>query len=240
LTGPRPCLRLAGISANRALRWRECSNFRLRPQECARTRAAAEAGFYDMKPGDAWQWRLRHAWRGVRRPVVGRHVRGGLCLATPGIDSAGAASCQRAFGKPEDRLYTYGASVGGLIKKDKLFLYSALERYTFANYGVGSLSLTVPTTAFLTGDFSALLDKTTILGIDSPGQTVYKGAILDPQTGKAFSGNIIPAARTSAVSQKIAATWARAPRKSGLQACWGTADRVVSAIFAAVALHAGG
>ena len=106
----------------------------------------------------------------------------------PGLDSAGAASCQRAFGKPADSLYTYGGSFGGAIKKDKLFFYSAFERYTFANYGIGPLSSTVPTTAFLNGDFSALFDKTTILGTDSSGQTVYKGAIIDPQTGNAFPG----------------------------------------------------
>jgi hypothetical protein len=131
----------------------------------------------------------------------------GLCVATPGIDSAGAASCQRAFGKAADSLYTYGGSFGGAIKKDKLFFYSAFERYTFANYGIGPLSSTAPTTAFLNGDFSALLDKTTILGTDSSGQTVYKGAIIDPQTGNAFPGNIVPAARISAVSQKIVALY---------------------------------
>ena len=126
-----------------------------------------------------------------------------LCLATSGIDSAGAASCQRSFGKPEDRLYAYGASVGGPIRKDKLFFYSAFERYSFANDGIGALGSTVPTTAFLHGDFSALLDRTTVLGTDRGGQTVYKGAIIDPQTGNAFPGNIIPAARISAVSRKI-------------------------------------
>ena len=137
----------------------------------------------------------------------GNKYNDGLCLATPGLDSAGAASCQRAFGKPADSLYTYGGSFGGAIKKDRLFFYSGFERYTFANYGIGPLSSTVPTTAFLNGDFSALLDKTTILGTDSSGQTVYKGAIIDPQTGNAFPGNIVPAARISAVSQKIVALY---------------------------------
>jgi hypothetical protein len=126
-----------------------------------------------------------------------------LCLSTPGIDSAQIASCQRAFSKPADRLYSYGASVGGPIKKDKLFFYSAWERYTFSNTGLGALSSTVPTTSFLSGDFSALLDKSVILGTDSAGQTVYKGAIIDPQTGDAFSGNIIPPGSISTVSKKI-------------------------------------
>jgi hypothetical protein len=126
-----------------------------------------------------------------------------LCLSAPGIDSAQIASCQRAFSKPADRLYSYGASVGGPIKKDRLFFYSAWERYTFSDTGIGGLSSTVPTKAFLNGDFSALLDKTVVLGTDSAGQTVYKGAIIDPQTGDAFPGNIIPPGSISTVSKKI-------------------------------------
>lgn len=126
-----------------------------------------------------------------------------ICLNTPDGDPAQTASCQRGFGKPSDSLYDYGASFGGAIKRDKLFFYAAWERYTFANYGVGALSSTVPTPAFLNGDFSALLDKSVILGTDSAGQTVYRGTIIDPQTGDVFPGNIIPASRISAVSQRI-------------------------------------
>jgi hypothetical protein len=127
----------------------------------------------------------------------------GVCLAAADGDRAQTASCQRGFGKPDDRLYDYGASFGGPIKKDKLFFYAAFERYTFANDGVGALSSTVPTTAFLTGNFSALLNTSVVLGTDSAGQTVYGGAIVDPQSGDVFPGNIIPAQRISAVSQKI-------------------------------------
>jgi len=126
-----------------------------------------------------------------------------VCLNDDGGTAAAAASCQRAFGKPADSLYTYGASFGGPIKKGKLFFYSAWERYTFANYGIGGLTSTVPTTAFLNGDFSALLNKADVLGTDSSGQTVYQGAIIDPRTGNAFPGNIIPAQSMSAISQRI-------------------------------------
>jgi len=42
-----------------------------------------------------------------------------------------------------------------------------------------------------------------VLGTDNAGQTVYGGTIIDPLTGNAFPGNIIPAARISAASQKI-------------------------------------
>jgi hypothetical protein len=141
-----------------------------------------------------------------------------VCLANPGNDPAQTASCRRAFGKPDDRLYTYGASFGGPIKKDRLFFYSAWERFTFANNGIGALGSTVPTSAFLNGDFSALLDKTVILGTDNAGQTVFKGAIIDPQSGNVFPGNIIPAQRISAVSQKIIGIYKQdyAPLSSGL------------------------
>ena len=129
------------------------------------------------------------------------------CLSAPGVDSAQAAGCQRAFGKPADSLYSYGASVGGPIIRNKLFFYAAAERYTFSNSGIGGLSSTVPTTAFLNGDFSALLKKSVVLGTDSSGQTVYQGAIINPLTGDAFSGNIIPPASMSAVSKKIVALY---------------------------------
>ena len=45
----------------------------------------------------------------------------GVCLAAADGDPAQTASCQRGFHKAEDRLYDYGASFGGPIKKDKLF-----------------------------------------------------------------------------------------------------------------------
>jgi hypothetical protein len=127
----------------------------------------------------------------------------GVCLGDASGDPAEVASCERGFGKPDDRLYDYGASIGGPIRKDKLFFYSAWERYTFADSGIGALSSTVPTTAFLDGNFSSLLNTSVVLGTDSAGQPVYAGAILDPLTGNVFSGNVIPAQRISAISHKI-------------------------------------
>jgi hypothetical protein len=116
-----------------------------------------------------------------------------LCLDAPNVDASQAASCQRAFGKPDDRLYTYGAGFGEAIRRDKLFFYTAWERYTFANDGIGALSSTVPTTAFLNGDFSALLDKSVMLGTDNAGQPVYKGfAGPNTQIGTADFGRVLP------------------------------------------------
>jgi hypothetical protein len=146
-----------------------------------------------------------------------------LCLGNANGDPAQVASCERAFGQPSDRLYSYGASFGGPIKKDRLFFYSAWERYTFANAGIGALSSTVPTTAFLGGDFSSLLGAqlctqpgggvgtncgagtTAIYVQNDGGQAValQQGMIFDPQTGNQFTGNAIPTGRFSGVSQKI-------------------------------------
>lgn len=118
-------------------------------------------------------------------------------------NSAQAENCKAVFGKPEDRLYDYGASFGGPIKKDKLFFFASWERYTFQNIGPGKLQSTVPTEAFLNGDFSALLDTSAVLGTSPNGSTVYKGAIIDPTTGNPFPGNIIPSNRFSTVSKNI-------------------------------------
>ena len=142
----------------------------------------------------------------------------GVCVADARGDPAQTASCQRAFGKPDDRLYTYGASFGGPIKKDKLFFYSAWERYTFANNGLGGLTSTVPTQAFLNGDFGALLDTSVVLGVDGAGQTIYKGAIVDPGTNNVFPDNVIPSYRFSQVATKVVDLYKQfySPLSSGL------------------------
>lgn len=106
--------------------------------------------------------------------------------------------------RPKDRLFDYGGSFGGPIFKNKTFFYAAYERYTFENFGLGNVDGTVPTTAFLNGDFSALLDKSAApLGTDGAGNTIYKGAIFDPVSGNVFVNNIIPQNRFSPASQKI-------------------------------------
>ena len=155
----------------------------------------------------------------------------GICLDGAGGNAAQIASCERGFGKPDDRLYDYGASFGGPIKKDKLFFYAAWERYTFANAGIGALSSTVPTTAFLGGDFSALLggalcngsigialcngyagsNPTPVTVQNDAGQTVpaQQNMIFDPAPNACgtppcqFTGNMIPSGRISKVSQNI-------------------------------------
>lgn len=116
------------------------------------------------------------------------------------------------FGTPRarSRYNDYGFSAGGPVVlpklyngKNKTFIFGAYEKYMESNWIMRGGSTTVPTPAFLNGDFSALLDKNTVLGADSAGNTIYKGAIFDPLTGNVFAGNIIPANRISAKSKKL-------------------------------------
>ena len=116
------------------------------------------------------------------------------------------------FGKPRARFryQDYGFSAGGPVTLPKLynggnrtFFHAAFEKYMEADYRMREGSTTVPTAAFLNGDFSALLDTTRNLGADSAGNAIYRGAIFDPVTNNVFPGNIIPANRFSSNSKKL-------------------------------------
>jgi hypothetical protein len=120
--------------------------------------------------------------------------------------------------KAKARAWDYGASVGGPIFKNKLFFFGTFERYTQVDFTLGGFTQFVPTTDMLNGDFSALLDTSTVLGKDKAGNTVYKGAIFDPTTGDIFPGNKIPTTRFSSVAQKILAVYQKdyVPGQAGL------------------------
>lgn len=126
--------------------------------------------------------------------------------------------------KPKSRFWDWGGSIGGPIFKNKTFFFGAFERYQQNNFGLGTLgsgtgAATVPTTAFLNGDFSALLDKTKLLGTDINGNPVYAGAIFNPaDPGATFVGNVIPQNRISSVSKKIVGIYQKyyAPQSTSL------------------------
>ena len=79
----------------------------------------------------------------------------------------------------------YGATVGGPIVHEKTFFLVNYEGSNQAQVG-GGTTITVPTDAMRSGDFSA----TTL-------------RVVDPQTGLPFPGNRIPANRLDPAAQKI-------------------------------------
>ena len=121
---------------------------------------------------------------------------------------------------PIDHENDYGFSLGGPIKKNKTFFYWAWERYMLTNYAM--TVTTVPTAAFLNGDFSSLLGGPVLDKNNNPvinpctGQAYMVGQILDPATSTTvggqtcaspFSGNVIPSKRFSTVAQKLIAIY---------------------------------
>jgi len=106
------------------------------------------------------------------------------------------------------RAWDWGGSLGGPIRKDKTFVFGAFERYTQTDFRLGALSSAVPTSDFLTGNFSALLNTSQTLGTDTHGNTIYSGAIFNPaDPGAIFPGNMIPTSMFSSVARKIIAIY---------------------------------
>ncbi len=138
--------------------------------------------------------------------------------------------------KTKARAWDYGASLGGPIFRNKTFFFGTFERYTQNDFRLDGFNATVPTSAFLGGDFSALLGPTLCTqsgGVgpcsgggsainvqNNAGQTVplQVGMIFDPETGNQFTGNVIPRNRFSSVAQKIIPIYQKdyAPEAGGI------------------------
>jgi hypothetical protein len=125
-------------------------------------------------------------------------------------DPANSTAYNAEYRKPASRYFDYGASAGGPIWRNHMFIFGAIERYQQSDFATANGAQTVPTTAFLTGDFSALLQTSQPpVGTDPAGNPIYPGAIFDPVTGDVFPNNVIPANRISPISQKIASVYAQ-------------------------------
>ncbi|HYO80280.1 MAG TPA: carboxypeptidase regulatory-like domain-containing protein [Bryobacteraceae bacterium] len=87
--------------------------------------------------------------------------------------------------KPSERQNQFGATAGGPIRRDKLFVFGAYEG-VFDRRAASEVSAFPPTAAERSGDFSNLSRQ-----------------LVDPFTGAPFPGNQIPASRIDPVAQKV-------------------------------------
>ncbi len=99
----------------------------------------------------------------------------------------GALNARQFFAPKQDALKRnqFGGSLGGPIKKDKLFLFGTFQGTRLRNTPAGIISF-VPTAAERSGDFSSLL----------PGRQ-----LVDPVSRQPMPSNLIPANRLNPVSQ---------------------------------------
>ncbi len=99
--------------------------------------------------------------------------------------------------RKSETLSDWGVSGGGPIIKNKLFFYSAFERYMHSDWSLGAPNSSVPTDAMMgmnpDGTFGAYADLSAIA----------PGGIINPATGTPFTGNLIPTSMLSPVTKNI-------------------------------------
>lgn len=96
--------------------------------------------------------------------------------------------------KPNLKQNQFGASLGGPLKKDKLFVFGYYEGYR--NTSGTTTNLLVPSEAQRAGNFAG-------------------ATILDPRTGQAFPGGIIPSSRLDPIALKLLADFMPLPNAPG-------------------------
>jgi len=91
--------------------------------------------------------------------------------------------------------HQFGGTVGGPLKKDKMFFFGSADVFRHTSNIV--LNARYPTAAERGGNLSSLLNRTDAAGNAAPIR------INDPLTGQPFSGNVIPTNRISPVSAEL-------------------------------------
>jgi hypothetical protein len=113
--------------------------------------------------------------------------------------------------RPRARRNDYGFTVGGPVRRDKTFFFFSWEQFRETTV-VNNQYQTVPTAAYLAGDFrSAITNR--VIGVDPLGRQMLEGMIYDPATTRTaadgrvfrdpFPNNIIPKDRWDPVASKI-------------------------------------
>jgi hypothetical protein len=137
----------------------------------------------------------------------------------PVFNAAGLLA--NAFGTPKnnEKENNFGGTIGGPIRKDKVFFFGSYEGDRFTNFSYSGTT-TIPTSAMRQGDFSSFLGAQ--VGTDALGRPVSTNEIYDPTTTRTvaagakdpvtglvnnsgsdavlrdpFPGNMIPAAEFS-------------------------------------------
>jgi Carboxypeptidase regulatory-like domain len=121
---------------------------------------------------------------------------------------------------PEPAIFhanTFGGSLGGPIKKNRLFYFLGYEGLRSSNIAVSVTPVTannVPTAQMMQGDFSQLLDPA-FVGKYNDGKFV---TVNDPYTGQPFPNNVIPSSLISPVAQNFIKNFWTNPTGPGLTA----------------------
>ncbi|MGH9659613.1 MAG: TonB-dependent receptor [Bryobacteraceae bacterium] len=104
------------------------------------------------------------------------------------LDSRGFFASTR----PQQNQNQFGFTVGGPIRKNRIFFFGAYDGYRY-RVATASRFVTIPTTRMRTGDFGELP-----VNIFDPATTAEVGGRI---TRQAFAGNLIPASRISSPSR---------------------------------------